>query len=619
MSLRTVCRPWFVFCSCLLAAAVAHAGDQAVDSPDADVIIVGAGLAGLSAAIDAANGGASVLVVDMNSVFGGHGIQSGGVCVVGSPMQEAMGFHDTPDQAYKDWMEWTVDGDPAWTRFYVDHSRTMIYDWITAMGVRFDRVIPGHGNSVPRFHMTYRRGFNLLRPLYLEALRYPNIAFRWNALAEHLIEQRGRISGVQILDYRPGRKVELHARAVILATGGFESNIEMVKANWPADLPVPDEIYSMSGQNSRGSGLRMAQEVGAALVRMDHQYNGYAALPNVLGLDQERGFVAGNAKSIWVNKEGKRFVTETGVDRDVFPVVMRQQPWGHWLIFDDDGKDGFRINSPHFVSAQAVDVDKIRRLVVDNPQVTAKADTLQELAARIGVPAEALAETVRRYNEQVESGASTDVDGMPAESPPPVFTIAKSPFYATRAYPMSNKSAGGIAIDMGTRALDAKSQPVAGLYAAGEVNGSAGINGLHGLDGMFTGPAILTGRVAGRTAVADLAAGGTWTAAPVERSADLALAPAAPDPSWDPAMGATEIKAMLAHPRDGYWHFERVHSMVLERDYACTQCHSSLLPFAPATSMQQKLAQVETCGVCHLAPTGVLDPTSSERPGKKAD
>ena len=118
---------------------------------DADVLIIGAGLAGLSAAIDSASGGARVLVIDMNSVFGGHGIQSGGVAIVGSPMQEALGFQDTPEQAYKEWMDWAVDGHSEWTRFYAENSREMIYDWVTGFGVRFDRILLSHSDSVPRF------------------------------------------------------------------------------------------------------------------------------------------------------------------------------------------------------------------------------------------------------------------------------------------------------------------------------------------------------------------------------------------------------------------------------------------------------------------------------------
>lgn len=619
---RTGMRVCAALVSCVLGGVAACGQQQPQVHNDVDVIIIGAGLAGLSAAIDAANGGAEVLIIDMNSVFGGHGIQSGGVAIVGSPMQAELGYRDTPDQAYRDWMEWTVDGHPEWTRFYAEYSRELIYDWVTGLGTRFDRVIPSHGNSVPRFHMTYRRGLNLTRPLYLEALRYSNITFRWNILAQHLIKQDGRVAGVEALDLRRAAQVEWSAGSVIIATGGFQSNITMVTENWRTDLPAPEQIYSMSGQNSRGTGHLMAVEAGAALVHMDRQYNGYSALPNILGLDEERGFVGGNSRSIWVNSEGKRFVTEGGIDRYVFPVVMRQSPPGFWRIFDDDDKDGFRINSPHFVSAAAVDQEKIQRLVIDNPEVTTKADSLAELAERIGLPADTLAQTVRDYNAQVNNGESTDVNGMPAENPPPVFTIDTAPFYAMRGYPMANKSAGGVSIDLGARALDAEGQPVPQLYAAGEVTGSAGMNGLNGLDGMFTGPAILTGRVAGRSVVADLASGGDWNPVPFVRDENMSLeaAPLADDDvPWIPNLDAHDVEAMLVVSRDGYWHFERVHELVLERSYRCTQCHSYRLPFAPTTTRMQKLAQAATCDTCHLAPAGLLDPTSHQDSSDKLD
>jgi succinate dehydrogenase/fumarate reductase flavoprotein subunit len=574
--------------------------------PDADVLIIGAGLAGLSAAIDAASGGARVLVIDMNSVFGGHGIQAGGVAFIGTPMQEEAGYTDDPDVAYQDWMDWTVDGHPGWTRFYVDNSREMMYDWVTSLGARFDRVRPSHGNSIPRFHMTYRRSLNLLRPIYLEALRYSNIAFRWNALAEHLIKDGDRVVGAEGIDWRAGERFALRADQVIIATGGFQSNIEMVKANWRADLPAPGDVYSMSGQNSRGSGHRMAEEAGAALVNLDRQYNGYSIIPNVLGLETERGFTAGNARAIWVNSEGRRFVTERGVDRYVFDVVMRQQPEGHWAIFDYDDKIGFRIAGPHFISADAVDTEKIQRLGVENPEVTQKADTIEELAALIGVPPDALAATVEQYNELVANGESTDVDGLPAEDPPPVFTIDTPPYYATKLYPMANKSAGGISIDMQTHALDANGEPVPGLFAAGEVTGSAGINGLNGLDGMFTGPAILTGRVAGRTVAAELAATDGWVADDFTREAGALVGAAQPAAEWVPGLGVEQVQALLAEPRDGYWHFERVHNLVLERSYECEDCHSAELPFYRASSRAEKAAQTQVCDACHLAPAGTL-------------
>ena len=582
---------------------------------DADVLIIGAGLAGLSAAIDAASGGARVLVIDMNSVFGGHGIQSGGVAIVGSPMQEELGVRDSPAQAYEDWMEWAVDGHPEWTRFYAENSREMIYDWVTGFGVRFDRVQPSHGNSLPRFHMTLRRGLNLTRPLYLEALRYSNITFRWNSNADHLLMDGNRVIGAEGIDWRAGQRFELRAPKVVLATGGFQSNIDMVKDNWPKDLPAPGEVYSMSGQNSRGSGHRMAAEAGAALVNLDRQYNGYSALPNVLGLETDRGFVGGNGRAIWVNDQGQRFVTEFGIDRYVFPAVMRQQPGGHWAIYDDDDKQGFSILSPHFVAADGLDTQKIQRLFVDNRQVTQTGATIEELAAAAGLPAAALAVTVRRFNQQIADGESTDIDGLPPEGEPADFTLDTPPFYATKLYPMANKSAGGISIGLNTHALDTLGDPVPGLYAAGEVTGSAGINGLNGLDGMFTGPSILTGRVAGQTVAAELALDAEWIPAVFTRD-EGNMAGAVDELSagqWVAALGADELRALLEETRDGYWHFERVHHLVLERGYECSDCHSAEVPFYAATTVAYRAAQAQICDTCHLAPERLVPVAGAAR------
>jgi len=357
----------------------------------------------------------------------------------------------------------------------------------------------------------------------------------------------------------------------------------------------------------------MAEEAGAALVNLDRQYNGYTIVPDMFGLDEARGYYGGNARSIWVNSAGERFVTELGIDRYVFDAVMRQQPEGHWSIYDFDDKDGFRLNGPHFVSADAVDHEKIQRLAVENPDITQKADTLAELAALIGVPPDSLEATVAHYNALVANGESTDVDGLPPEDTPPVFTIDTPPYYATKLYPMANKSAGGVSIDMRTHALDASGTPVPGLYAAGEITGSAGMNGLNGLDGMFTGPSILTGRVAGRTAAAELAEIAGWE--PVEftrRGADWDMTRPA-DSSWTPALGPADVQNMLADSRDGYWHFERVHNLVLERGYGCTNCHSERVPFYTALSREDKAMQTQICETCHLAPAGTLPGADVQR------
>jgi len=130
-----------------------------------DAIVVGSGIAGLSAAYEPAKGGAKVSDIDMASVFGGHAVMAtGDLCLVATPFQEAQGIKDSPDLAYQDFMKWGDDANPEWVRYYVDHSRTEVYDWLTSLGVTFEKLVLPAGNSVKRTHRTKGRGISLVSP-----------------------------------------------------------------------------------------------------------------------------------------------------------------------------------------------------------------------------------------------------------------------------------------------------------------------------------------------------------------------------------------------------------------------------------------------------------------------
>lgn len=588
---------WQRRASLLLALLVTYAGAFAASAspdPQPEVIVVGASLAGLSATIDLARSGVRVLVLDMNSVFGGHAIQTGGVAVVGSPMQEAMGFHDTPEQAYRDWVGWTQDPNDEWVRYYVEHSRQDIYDFLTSMGVTFDRVMPSHGNSIPRFHMTHRRGLNLVRPLFREALRYPNVTFYWNTEATKLVVEHGEVAGVQATNLRSHEQMKIASRAVILGTGGFQRNIDKVRQHWPADVPVPPRVLSGSGKFSIGVGLDMAEEVGAAVYRIDRQYNSYAAIPDPRDPTGTLGLSAGNGQSIWVNAEGRRFVNPQGFDKDVYVKVLAQSGSTYWAIFDSQTKAEFRVGN-----ADWADRPILAKQVLEDPTLVQSADSVKQLAALIHLPTAALDDTVRRYNEQVSAGEDTEFGTFTKSTKARPMPIAVPPFYAVQFYPMAHKNMGGVAIDIHAQVLDKKQTPIPGLYAAGEITGSAGINGMAGLDGTFTGPSILIGRVAGQSAAARIK-GAQRTAAPAQVTNNPPMdAPRAP---WFPTMTAAQLEALLSSPRDGYWHFEQVHKSVLRRELPCNECHSALIPQAPARDAASMRALTETCDHCHTAP-----------------
>ena len=251
---------------------------------DSDVIVVGAGIAGLSAAFEAASHHASVIVVDTSSVFGGHAVMSGGhVAIVDTPMQRARGIHDSPSLAAKDFATWGEDADRAWVDVYTKTSRHEIYDWLTSLGVTFDDVVHYRANSVPRQHATHDSGYGLVAPIYRECLRR-GVQFRFLTKVNKLTR-----SGVMATDLRTGNTIELRAPAVILATGGFQSNLELVRANWPKSLPKPSRLLAGSGINSTGSGLELARAAGAKIVRLDHQWNYESGLPDPRYPDGTRG------------------------------------------------------------------------------------------------------------------------------------------------------------------------------------------------------------------------------------------------------------------------------------------------------------------------------------------
>ncbi|HEY4366709.1 MAG TPA: FAD-binding protein [Steroidobacteraceae bacterium] len=586
------------FAASLACIAPAFADSKPKAEPDPEVIVVGASLAGLSATIDLARSGVHVLVIDMNSVFGGHAIQTGGVAVIGSPMQEAMGFHDTPEQAYRDWSAWTTDPNEEWIRYYVTHSRTDIYDFLTSIGVTFDRVAASHGNSIPRFHMTHRRGLNLVRPLFREALRYPNVKFRWNTEATALLMKDGKISGVRATDLRAQQELTLVSSAVVLGTGGFQRNIDKVRKHWPADMPVPPRLLTGSGKYSLGIGLDMAEAVGAADYRIDRQYNNYSAIPDPRDPTGALGLSAGNAKSIWVNAEGRRFVNPDGFDKDVYPKVLQQTGSTYWAIFDSQTKSEFKVGN-----ADWNDRPILAAQVLENADLVKTAASLAQLAQLTHLPAAALEQTVRRYNELVAAGEDSEFGSFTQSSKSRPAPIAVAPFYAVQFYPMAHKNMGGVAIDIHAQVLDKQRKPIPGLYAGGEITGSAGINGMAGLDGTFTGPSILVGRVAGQSAAAQIIGqkGSRARVAP-QSAVDPAPAGNAPAVGWFPTMNAAQLQELVRTPRDGYWHFEQVHKSVLQRELPCNECHSALVPQTPARDVATMRALTETCDQCHRAP-----------------
>jgi uncharacterized protein len=531
-----------------------------------------------------------VTVFDMSSVFGGHAVMSSGdLTIVNNPLQQAAGLHDSADLAFKDFMAWGEDSDPAWVRYYVTHARTEIYDWLLSMGVTFDRLVPYQGNSVSRALATHGRGLGLVSPVYRECLRNSNVVFRWNAEVVDLLVERGRVVGVRDKDLRSGSLHEFRASAVILATGGFQSNLDLVRKNWPKDMAQPKRLLAGSGINSLGSGLGLASRAGAALTRLDHQWNYERGLPDPRYPGAERGLNA-SINGVIVNSAGNLFMPKDFSSKTLLQTVLSQPGATYWVIFDERMKRDFWVSGSNWGSFETID-----RILLNDEHIVKKASSIDGLAEKTGLPAAALRKSILA---SVAEGIHIDA----------------APFYAAQFFPMTRKSMGGIAVDIFAHALDADGKPVIGLYAAGEAAGEAGINGKAALEGTFLGPAVLIGRVAARSAVADFGMGShssDRSIAPALQAASKAIGSeyeasatvAATDATKGEACsGCHALATLVNQSRAGYWHFERVHRVVLERKYDCGQCHADIrLPFDAGQHRINRMLQVNTCARCHVA------------------
>ena len=561
-----------------------------------DVIVVGAGIAGLTTALEAARGGATVAVVDIASVFGGHAVVSeGGLSLIGTPLQEKLGVHDSPDLAYGDFIRWGEDANAEWVRMYVDRSRRDIHDWMTALGVQFDRLTLVPGNSVARFHANPRRGYGLVEPVYRECLKTGNVAFHWNTRITRLTQEGNRITGVEGLNERTGAAFHLSGTAVVLATGGFQSNLELVKENWPKDKPFPARLLIGSGINSQGSGLALARSAGALVERLDHQWNYPQGIPDPRYPGMNRGLNFRNAVAVWVNGNGKRFVNEDAASSVILKAMLDQPGGRAWEVFDSVARPSLLVAGTDWADPKRVD-----ELILKNPNLVHRADTLPELAQKVGWPVETFLATIAAFNQALKNGADPEFDRFSPAHPPiarvgraAIPPVAVPPFYAAAVYPMTRKSMGGVAVDLECRVLNPGRQPIPGLYAAGEVTGFNGLNGKAGLEGTFIGPSILQGRILG----GNLAKLGEGREASHPNAAAPARAAAAAGPACETCH---PISKLVATSRKGYWHFEHVHKIVQTRTRDCKSCHAEMAPFQPSAHKIDRLAQIAACARCHL-------------------
>lgn len=449
-------------------------------SQDYDVAVIGSGAAGLSAAIAAADAGASVVVLEADTRVGGSSRLSGGhFYAAGTSVQRAAGIEDSADAMFRHYMtlnQWLVE--PSVVRRYCDLSAPT-FEWARELGVHFppDGLYQSGVGTVPRGHPPEGGGEAVIE--VLEAARARRaVDLVLDARVTGLTHQAGAIQGIEIGADRAS------CGAVVIAAGGFGANPAMLEKHYPDAARAGNWAWYIGAPQARGDGLSLGQSVGAAL---DGHNRGLLLLTPGFSRDLE---VLLPGWLVLINRQGRRFADETA-PYTVLGGLVARQGGAVYAVFDEAARAAAAPNRLF----RAYWVDEVLHNKAEDGTIV-RADTLDELAARTEIAPAALRGTLERYNADCARGEDSAffkaADGMRPVTTPP--------FYAVEVRPAIICWTGtGLRIDADTRVLGTDELPIPGLYAAGETVGSLHGDRYIGGGGSF-GPCMVFGKLAGEQA-----------------------------------------------------------------------------------------------------------------------
>ena len=555
---------------------------------DADAIVVGAGLAGLVATHELTSQGKKVALVEQeNSAnLGGQAYWSfGGLFFVNSPEQRRLRIKDSLDLAWCDWQgsaqfdrlddedSWAV----KWARAYVEFAAEEKRAWLAGHGLTFlptvgwaergDLRADGHGNSVPRFHVTWGTGTGVVEPFVQSALAAADaglVTFYHRHRVDDLVLTDGAVSGVRgtvLAEDRAARGVpsnrdrvgefELSAQVVIVTTGGIGANHDLVRRYWPARLGTPP-ASAVTGVPAYVDGrmLDIAATAGVRLVNRDRMWHYTEGLQNWNPIWPGHGIrILPGPSSIWLDALGRRLPDPCLPGYDTLSTLKYLRatediaPYDHsWFILTQ------KIIEKEFAlsgSEQNPDITSKNRRAFVRERLLSKgapapveafkqkgadfvvATTIEELVARMnGLTNDELLDA-SRVRAQIEArdrqldneyGKDSQIQGIRnarrylgdrlgrVATPHKILDPTKGPLIGVKLHILTRKTLGGIQTDLASRALGANSEPIRGLYAAGEVAGfgGGGVHGYNALEGTFLGGCLFSGRAAGRDAARQL-------------------------------------------------------------------------------------------------------------------
>ena len=464
-----------------------------MNAHDVDVVVVGSGAAGLAAALAAAQDGASVLVAESEGIVGGSSRLSGGLMMgAGTRYQRAIGIEDSPEALFHDYMtlnQWKVES--AVVERLTQRAGAAV-EWLGDLGVEFyDQMVYGGDETVPRVHCPIGRGQAVVDVLY-QRCREAGVEFALGQRIDRLIVEDDAVRGVAV------GADEITAGAVVVATGGFGANEEKRRDLFPSVYDTGWSYY-IGADGSRGDALDFTRAV-------DAQVTGFNRGLRLLHTDFDRMYEAYiPGWLVLVNREGRRFCNETA-PYGIMDGLLAEQGDVAFAILDhrrlveatELGVARYKQSIPGSTKKQSPHWNlDVFELMIREGKIHV-AESIDELAGRIGVPAGHLRATVERVNQLVE--LHEDIDYL--KDPKFLEPIADGPFYGVEVRPATCCfTACGLRIDRDANVLDSSGRAIPGLYAAGEVTGGV-IGPRYVGSGNSYGNCVTMGRVAGQSAAA---------------------------------------------------------------------------------------------------------------------
>ena len=443
-----------------------------MEEKSADIVVIGAGGAGMSAAIEAAQKGATnVVILEKMPITGGNTVRAtGGLNASETQYQKRDGIEDSNDLFYEDTMKGGKNlNDPELVRTLVENSAAAV-DWVNEIGGDLSVVAQFGGASVKRIHRpsdTSAVGPMLVKTLNakLDELGIP-VLLETKA-TKIIADKDGKITGVEAED--ENGEFVINTKAVILATGGFGANPDMVVKY----APQLAGFITTNHSGATGDGIEMALEVGAGLTDIEQIQTHPTVNPNTATMYTEG--VRGNG-AILVNNDGNRFVNELETRDVVSAAILAQPNEESWLVFD---------------TAVRESLSAIEKYI--NEGIIVEANTIEELAEKTGINKENLVATMNKYASMQEAGEDSEFGRKSMEVP-----LTKAPFFAGLAKPAIHHTMGGVKINTETQVLKEDGSVIPGLYAAGEVVG--GVHGGNRLGGNAVADIVVFGRISGDNA-----------------------------------------------------------------------------------------------------------------------